>query len=62
MDRRDLDALWEVGLGADADLEEVADGVHGLDEPGFRGLLRPEECFCVRLRQNAGRSNKVPRC
>lgn len=46
--------LRQVGLGADADLEEVSDGVHGLDEPSFGRLLCPEECLGVGLWQDAG--------
>ena len=54
------DLLIVVG-GADADLEEVPDGVHGLDEPRLRRLERPEVRLRVGLREDAWRADEIPR-
>ena len=53
-------ALLHARLGADADLEEVPDGVHGLDEPRLRRLERPEVRLRVRLREDAWRADEIP--
>ena len=55
-------ALLHARLGADADLEEVPDGVHGLYEPRLRRLVCPKIRLRVRLREHPRRADEVPRC
>lgn len=43
-------------------LGEVADGVLRLGEAGLGRLLRPEVSLGVRLGEDAGRSDEIPRC
>ena len=54
-------ALLHARLGADADLEEVPDGVHGLYKPRLRRLVCPEVRLRVRLREDPRRADEVPR-
>ena len=58
--RKRKHALLPVRLGADADLEKVADGVHGFDEPALRCFPCPEVRLCVRLWEDAWRADEIP--
>lgn len=49
---RGFDVLLVIGCCTDPDFEEVADGVHCLDQAKVSGLLCPEEGLCVGLGQD----------
>lgn len=55
-----LERFALVLVRADADFGKVAARVFGLGETGFGSLFRPQVGFGVGLREDAGRTDKIP--
>jgi len=53
-------ALLRARWGPDADLQEIADGIHGLGQTGLCRFLCPEEGFSVGLREHARGADEIP--